>query len=142
MNSESENKTDISSYVYTDFMSDPVIMEFFNTTMLDPRKFMLNAIQNYKNTMSWPNDIKVISAEQNNNIMMKQSLVDALQRVNQIVSKISFHDSEKILALHCTIKEDANILICPLCSVFRVTTKKGLAAHKRKCEKNVNPTLV
>jgi hypothetical protein len=138
MEPESENKTPIPSHM--SFMADSAIVEFFNRTMLDPHKFMLNAIKNHNKRFLDDEEVKTIVTEQNNNIMMKKTLIDTLQKVNQIVSKISFHESELTLGIPGTA--ESNIFVCPLCSVFRVTTKKGLAAHKRKCEKNVNPTLV
>jgi hypothetical protein len=38
------------------------------------------------------------------------------------------------------MESDNSIITCNICNVFRVTTKKGLAAHQRKCGKKQDTT--
>lgn len=119
-------------------MSDPEIVDFFQKTMLDPHRFMLHSIKNYNKKLLSADDIQVVVGEQNGNIVLKQSLVETLQKASQLLSKLSFHESERVLSPYCaTMASDAQIHVCQICNAFRVTTKKGLAAHQRKCGKAV-----
>lgn len=122
-------------------INDPTILQFFNENAIDARRFILDAIQKsqQKDTCATVlvQDLKQMAAEQQSALELKQELMEYNKKIGKLLSDMSFHESDRVLSRHFTLETDGTILLCDICNTFRVPTKKGLAAHKRKCGKKV-----
>ena len=120
-------------------INDPTILQFFHENAIDARRFILDAIQKsqQKDTCATVlvQDLKQMAAEQQSALELKQELMEYNKKIGKLLSDMSFHESDRVLSRHFTLETDGTILLCDICNTFRVPTKKGLAAHKRKCGK-------
>jgi len=75
-------------------------------------------------------ELQRILSEVEHNNLVKKTLQDQVDNLHKAVHSIKTTDSETILFKRFGT---GILLTCEICNQFRVSTRKGLAAHKRKC---------
>jgi len=123
-------------------ITDRAILDFFNNNVIDPRKFILQSIQNFQkpNTNIKTDILKPLADEINQNFLLNKELNDYTMKIQQLITRMSFSEAHKTLSPYHHMESDNTIITCNICNVFRVSTKKGLAAHQRKCGKKQDTT--
>jgi len=124
-------------------LTNPNIIEYFELNPgMDCEKLFLHFIQNYKPTTSAQThneELKPILQEIESISLLKKSLVEKIDDIYKTTQKIKIADSQNIL--YRKLGKTEHLLHCDICKVFCVSTKKGLAAHQRKCGKKKDDSI-
>jgi hypothetical protein len=126
-------------------ITDPKIIEFFNTSVIDPTKFILLAIQNKqllvenKSTTSNPSEKTDISKTEffklkQDYIGFKETQSDIRDKINEIIEII---DSQKLPFLEQQLISSRvmhqKMYKCLFCNKKTFATKRALAGHTNRC---------
>jgi hypothetical protein len=139
-------------------ITNPVVIEFFNKNiMYDPEGFITQLIVNYENKQNSNEVIKTNDSstkiEINKDellqfyeeyqffINQKMNLINQAREHNKnfqrTLNRVNFQNLDEFFLKHLNVKSQT--YVCNICNTFSVSTKKGLATHKRIClSKNVN----
>lgn len=126
-------------------INDKEIIEFFKAnSFIEPRKFFLSQIRNYKNnnnTQTATNivempieDVKKLNDDYLQYVNNRKMLMNCSKEIQQTLNKIKFENFDEFFSKH--FKTEKQCYTCDICNNFNVMTKKGLSAHKRTCAKN------
>ena len=124
-------------------ITDPKIIEFFNTSVIDPTKFILLAIENKPLFLDIPTPIisETIEVTQEDLYKFKLDLV-AFKKSQKILKDkikdiINTVDSQKLPFLENSLKSleliQTKTFDCPFCNEKSFATKRALAGHTNRC---------
>ena len=126
-------------------ITDEKIVAFFENHFMEPTKFILSAIDNYKLSLSnkQPNSTEIsntellkIQQEYNKFLNQKKSIISMWRENTKQLEGIEFENLDSVLCEKFGIVRDS--FTCSICKTNSYRNKKALSVHMRKCKKNEN----
>jgi hypothetical protein len=131
--------------IKTIVITDEKIIAFFENHFMEPRKFILSAIDNYQLSLSnkQPNsteisktDLLKIQQEYNKFLNQKKSIISMWKENTKQLEGIEFENLDSVLCGKFGIVRES--FTCSICKTKSYRNKKALSVHQRKCKKKEN----
>lgn len=125
-------------------ITDERILAFFQTSMIDPVKFIQSAIENHgkvlekpdpslENTLLTASELNQFKKDYVEFLFKKKELIGFLKDQQKYIENLKLTHVEGFLEAKFQIKTGE--FVCPHCTVKSYSSKKALAGHVKKCGK-------